>query len=368
MTLALTPEKRAKRFEFLQRRQEGIGGSDVPVIIGLSPYKNAVDIYYEKTRPISEEDIEDDNIHQLRGHSFEAMALAHYWLKTGRRGRRVSTPTRHPDYPNVVVNIDFDIFADPDRPEGMQGPGVGETKSPIKEVFRKVHEHGLRDTELVQLQTNIAVARREWGSFNYFNMEDSNGPVLPLDQVANEEMGAFLLSNAQRFWNEHVVPRIPPDPTEWRLMERKDAPKIVDLSGERVTLPTDDAFARQARRLLDCKDTYKEAEKRYRELQDVVFEQLRETGVGKAHIPGSANLTVVTKAGRKGFDVKRLANHLALDRDKVERWLQDWRVNGADIGVEDIGRLLFECVLDLSVFETEGDPSQYLLANRTSEE
>lgn len=365
--LQLTPESRARRFDFLTRRQGGIGGSDMAPIFGLSDYKNALDIYHEKTRPIREEDIEDDNIHQLRGHTFEEMAVAHYWAHTSRRGRRVSGATRHPDFPNVVVSLDFEIFQDQTREEEWsRGTGVGETKAPVAGVFRSIREKGPRDAVLIQLQTNIAVARREWGSFNYFNMEDKDGPTLVVDQPLDADMGSFLLTNGQRFWDEHVVPRIAPDPEEWRLLAEKEAPDIKEVGGDLKMLPNDDGFAADVRQMLEAKDVADLAEKNYRRLQDAVFQAVRDQGIHKARLSQLARLTVVTKKGRAGFDKARLADHLPLDRDKVERWLDYYP--DAEIPAADVGRLLFDCVLDLDIFRTEGQPSQHLLAAWTDKE
>lgn len=372
MTVArFTPEQRQARLEFLQRRQQGIGGSDLPAILGLSQYQDCLDVFHSKTRPIREEDVEDDTIHQLRGHYLEGTALAHYWLHTGRKGRAVKKPVSHPDYPAVSVSQDFEVFSDEARPEGFRGVGVGEIKCPVSSVYRKVHESGLRDSELVQLQTNIAARRAEWGTFCYFNMEDKDGPVLALDQVADVDMGAFLLAAGQRFWDEHVVPRVAPDPKAWRLLERTDAPKLVELSGEMVVLEKDGAFARKVGLMLDAKDTMSEAEEHYRTMQKDVLEALLAQQIGKAQIPGLARLTVVTKAGGKKLDADRLRNHVPLDRDLVEKWLREWQEGEPEVPhftPEDVGRLLFECPLDLERFYVEGSPSQYLLPKRSSSE
>lgn len=396
MTMPLSATKKKERLAFLRRRQFGIGGSDMPVILGLSTFVpqgrsnplNCLDVYFSKTRPIREEDIEDDNIHQMRGHAFEEMALAHYIAKTERDCVRVSEPTSHPDYPNVIVSRDFQIEPDESREEGKRGRGTGETKSPISKVFGKVIESGLRQSELIQLQTNIAASQDEWGSFCYFNMEHNSGPVIAVDQLANPDMGEFLLKNGQRFWDEHVVPRIPPIPSEWKLLEGEAAPIIVDMSGE-LQIIEDDIFTATVVRLLDRKDNVKKAKEQFEETKQEVFQYLTEfpcpecgpdevglqvecercdgtglIGLGKAQIPELARLTVVTKKGQTSRNWAQLQDSLPLDRDKVERWLREWDSRFGGEWEADLGRLLFECIIDLSVFETVGNPTQYLLPNR----
>ena len=400
--MMMTKEARAKRLRFLERRQGGIGGSDMPVILGLSTYipegrskpLNALDVYYSKTRPIKEADIADDNIHQLRGHTFEGMALEHYMVKTGRECvGHSSDPTRHPDFPHMIVSIDFGIEPDEEREEGKRGRGTGETKSPVSSVFGNVIDHGIRQSEIIQLQTNIAVDQTEWGSFCFFSMEHKKGPVIAVDQMANPEMGRFLLETGQRFWDECVVPRIPPVPSEWKLLEAEGAPKIIDLSGEFTVIDDDDLFRALVERCLKRKDLTKEAEEQYRETLAQVFKYVTEypcdacegsggdvddvpcdacggsgvTPLAKSQVPELARLTVVTKKGSVSRDWGSLQNAMPLDRDAVVRWLQGHRVDPeSDLTDENIGRMLFECGLDLSLFESVGYQSQYLLANRSA--
>lgn len=395
--MRLTDSERARRLRFLTRRQRGIGGSDMPVILGLSTYipegrsnpRNAIDIFHDKTRPIREEDIQDDNIHQLRGHSFEGMALEHYTRKTGRTVTAVDPKegTFHPEYPNVIVSRDFQIEPDEERAEGFRGRGTGETKAPVKEVFGHVIDHGLRQSELIQLQTNIAASQDEWGGFCYFNMEHNKGPVLAPDQMADPVMGKFLLEAGQRFWNEHVVTGIRPVPSEWKLLEDENAPVIIDMSGE-LELLTNAVFRKLVARCLDRKDTKNDAEAQYRETLAEVFEWLKAypcpecsgkaddcprcdgagtVPIGKAQLTELARLTVVTKKGSTSRSWPQLVDALPLDRDMVARWLAEWdsRFRDDPKWKVALGRMLFECELDLTAFETVGHQSQYLLANRS---
>lgn len=371
-------EQRAERRDFLERRQGGIGGSDLPKILGLSSYGNALDVYYEKVRPITEEMIEDDSIHQLRGHALEDMALAHYWVHTGRRGRKTGVLTSHPEYPNVIVRRDFEVFADEGRPEPIRGTGTGEIKSPVSYVFGKIIDDGLRESEIVQLQTNIAASRHGWGTFCYFNLEHSDGPVKAVDLVADPDLGQFCLEAGQRFWDEHVVPRIPPDPHEWaRLREDPDAPPIYDLSGEVYSVPDDDLEYRAAlARELELKDLKNEAEEAYRAQQSLLFRLTVERGYQRAHAPAVGKVTMVTRKGSESFLKDTLANALPLDRDKVESFLREHMeevaeavAEGGNIQLtpEAIGEMLFRCTLDLDLFRTVGNPSQFIRTSRSND-
>lgn len=355
-----TEAERERRYEFLVNRQKGVGGSDIPRIVGVSSYGNALDVYYEKTRPIDKALIDDDTIHQMRGHQLEGTALAHYWLHTGRRGRATGIVVSHPDFPNVRVRRDFEVFAESNNlPEGAEGTGTGELKAPVSAVFGKVISDGLRESEIVQLQTNIAASRHQWGSIAYFSLEHSKGPITYADLLADEALGQFLLEQGQRFWDEHVVPRIPPDPNEWaHLMQRADAPPIYELNGEVDPVVDDEPLVTAIAKEIELKELKKEAESVYRTAQSTLFDLMVEREARKVHAAGVGKATVVTSKGREKLLEDTLRNAMPLDRDKVERWLRE--SGGGPYDPADVGRMLFECTLDIDQFKTRGEPSQHV--------
>ena len=218
---------------------------------------------------------------------------------------------------------------------------------------------------MIQLHTNIAVSRRGWGSFCYFNMEDQNGPVMSVDQVADPELGQFLLEQGQRFWDEHVEPRIPPNPADWAMSGMSDAPPIVETSGTLEILEDDDILEGMVRRLLDAKDMKKEATEAFDELKVNVLTALlaRPEPIGKAQIPGLARLSVVTKKGRVTTNMDALKESMPLDRDKVAKWVKEFGIEFPS----DVDDMMADCGVDFDLYRKEGNPSQYLLPNRTKE-
>ena len=61
--LVLVDTENLPREEWLEWRRKGIGGSDVAAIMGISPFRTARDIYYDKLKIVSveEEDEFDDS-------------------------------------------------------------------------------------------------------------------------------------------------------------------------------------------------------------------------------------------------------------------------------------------------------------------
>ena len=58
--LVLVDTENLPRKEWLEWRRKGIGGSDVAAIMGISPFRTARDIYYDKIKVTSLEDDEEE--------------------------------------------------------------------------------------------------------------------------------------------------------------------------------------------------------------------------------------------------------------------------------------------------------------------
>jgi putative phage-type endonuclease len=63
--------------DWLQWRKEGIGSSDAPIILGVSPWKTPFQLWEEKTSDTVEE---QTNWATVRGHELEPVARSHYEL------------------------------------------------------------------------------------------------------------------------------------------------------------------------------------------------------------------------------------------------------------------------------------------------
>lgn len=344
----------------------GIGGTTMAAILGLSPWKNALDAYHGLTRPdelYSDEEIE--SIDLRRGRELEAKIGEWYTEETGEPVEPWEGWAEHPDFPAFVVHPDFRLPPHDGKPEG-----VLEAKAPRWSVFQRVYEEGLRQSEIVQLSTYAAVLGYERAAFAYGNLEHEAGPCLPIDPGVDEELGAFILEVGQRFWDEHVQPRIPPDPDEWRLIEDPASPTVVETTGEREEVE-DPELVELTRQLLEAKSLKKKNEELYEERRDTVkaiIEERYETD--RIRVPGVAKLTIVRNAGRKKFSKDALRGHRPIDRDHFVRWLREGRitVTSDELAEREFGSIAeaYDAVaddlaLDLDQFVRQGDPYSYLL-------
>lgn len=69
------------RLEFLEKRKFSIGSSDIPIILGLSPYKTALQLWEEKTGKVSKP---EQNFAQARGTQMEPIARDWFNEHTGK--------------------------------------------------------------------------------------------------------------------------------------------------------------------------------------------------------------------------------------------------------------------------------------------
>ena len=103
--LILTVAEAEKDHEkWLQVRNQGIGGSDAGVILGLNPYKSRLSLWLEKTGQAQPEDL-SDNERVYWGKNNEPMIARYFEEKTGKHVRRCGT-MQNGDYPWMLANVD----------------------------------------------------------------------------------------------------------------------------------------------------------------------------------------------------------------------------------------------------------------------
>ena len=92
--------------EWLRYRGQGIGGSDAAIVLGLSPYRTARDLYLEKTGTPVEKD-NADWVAMEYGKRLEGLVAEIFAHKTGLRVYQELKMLRHPLYPFMLANVDY---------------------------------------------------------------------------------------------------------------------------------------------------------------------------------------------------------------------------------------------------------------------
>nr|DAT92723.1 MAG TPA: Exonuclease [Caudoviricetes sp.] len=189
---------------FLTQRKKGIGGSDIAAIIGVSQFKTALDVYLSKTT----EQPEQQGEHLYWGHALENPIIDRFIQDTGANVIRQPEMRRHPDYEWAIANADALITN-------------GDTIEAILEIKTssafKSREWGADDTDEVPIEY---IAQVQWYMWIYDVNEAYLAALIGGNQyrqyhiTRDDELIAMLAEKAQAFWQNHVIPRIPPEPQD----------------------------------------------------------------------------------------------------------------------------------------------------------
>jgi putative phage-type endonuclease len=285
----------ARSKAWVEERRKGIGGSDMPVILGVSPFKTKRELWLEKTGRMPDP---EPTPAMERGRHLEDMIAHIYAQKTGRRVVRRRKAIVHPHFEFLRANIDRQI-----QSTNGKGPGVLEIKAPGLHVFSKCKREGLPAYYFVQLQHYLTVTGRQWGSFMVFSAERWDGIHFDIDY--DPGLSDLMVERADEFW--HTV--------EQGIEPKEDDGPELDLpsvGGEMVRIETP-AWAAAVEGLRVAKDLSAEAKALEDEAKAEVQRLMQEAGADVAEGAG-ARIYWKEQAGRKSLDKKRLeAEHPEID-------------------------------------------------------
>lgn len=96
--------------EWERLRKRGIGGSDVPALLGVSPWTTAAELYDYKVGALARLPMNDA---MEWGHDLEEPILRRYARRTGFELRKQDGILRHPDFSWALASLDAEAY-DPD--------------------------------------------------------------------------------------------------------------------------------------------------------------------------------------------------------------------------------------------------------------
>ena len=88
-------------------RRKGIGGSDAAAACGVSPWKTARDLYWEKTRAADSLGDEDNWVAKEIGKRLEELVVQIFMKRTGYEPYAIRKMFRHPLFPFMLANVDY---------------------------------------------------------------------------------------------------------------------------------------------------------------------------------------------------------------------------------------------------------------------
>lgn len=195
--MALTNEQLAAR---------KVGGSDVATILGLNPYKSAVELYHEKRGTIDVEDFSEnlpveagnvleDGIAELAGKH-----MARHWNRSVKL-RRCNLTLSHPKYDWLTVHIDRDVVGE-ERGVELKNVGYQAARNWGPAFTDEIPNYYIPQPMTYMLIKGYPV----WTVAGYFGGADLRLYELERDKDWDE----IIVGRTHNFWYEHVLKGIPP--------------------------------------------------------------------------------------------------------------------------------------------------------------
>lgn len=239
-----------------EERQHYLGGSDIPAIMGVDPYKTSLQLYLEK-KGLWDEQV--DNLHTRFGKHNEEFIAQEYSLLTGNTLQPVAIKV-HPQYPYLVAHIDRIILAD------GKAPGIFEAKTSAfgKRYHSFQHEQlqleQMRNVPIeyyVQCQYYMALT-----GYAYCHLVVLIGgrEIKVYELEANQDWQKNILLEATNFWENYILKNVQPKPqidhTTTLALLKKIHGDIQDTTIELSSNIMQDHFA-----LIECQNKITELEK-----------------------------------------------------------------------------------------------------------
>lgn len=212
---------------FAEFRTAGIGGTDVPAILGLSKWRTPFDVYASKLHLVAPPPMSEEAI---MGTLLEPLLFQRLADVKGVRVLRVEAAFRRKAEPFIVCNPDGFVLPTAQSPE----PAIAEGKTRSEFDRKKWGEDEsdeVPDEERLQAEYYCAITKIPNWIFPVFFGRN----LVVFKGKANPEIGEELVGAARTFWNEHVVPQIPPKPMTGEAAEawlRKRFPENVNAMRE----------------------------------------------------------------------------------------------------------------------------------------
>lgn len=225
-------------------RAQGIGASEIAVLVGLSRYSTPIEIWRRKLGLGESEDV--GSYARDLGVEIEEPIAAAWAKRAGKRIARVAT-LQHPSRPLALATPDRAVFAPDHAPTFHRRPLTdllgAEALLEVKSTnWRQAHEWGPEGTDqipteyLCQAHWQGAVA----GIGEVIVAVDVDKTKLRTYRVSVDlDFFGSLYEAAERFWSDHVLARVPPPPDGTaayldtvKMIHRTQATRdLVDASG-----------------------------------------------------------------------------------------------------------------------------------------
>jgi putative phage-type endonuclease len=255
----------------------GIGGSDLAAILGLSKWRSPYQVWLEKTgRHRSDE----STLPMRWGTYAEEFVAREYAERTGRGVQRYNAMLRHPDAP-LIGHIDRLVIPEGAKTASHKGQirtSIGlECKTVSAFAAGRDSEWGPEGTDqvpgqyLIQCAAYLALTGcQHWDLAALIGNHDFRIYRFNRDM----ELESYLLEESSRWWRDHVIADVPPDPVS-EAEARERWPRHAD---GKIIHATDDV-GQQLRQLAAIRQLIRTMEAREKAVKDDLYPALADAEV-----------------------------------------------------------------------------------------
>lgn len=258
--------------EFHAERRTGLGGSDMGAVLGLNPYRTPFQVWQEKTGRVEPF---TGNLQTRFGSYAEEFVAREYCERTGHKVQKFNAMLRHRSAP-IIGHVDR-LVVPPGakvashRHQIRTNRGL-EAKTAHALAAARSDDWGDDGTDqvpapyLVQCAVYMALTECDhWDLACLFGNSDFRVYHLERDL----DLESMILEEASRWWRDHVVADVPPDPTTEAEARQRWA---AHQPGKIVALDEDQADL--MRRYAALKTQERELEKEIQRVRDLLIPYL----------------------------------------------------------------------------------------------
>lgn len=190
-----------EKSEWLKYRKKGITGTDAAAICGLNPYHSAFKVYMDKTSDVIES---HDNEAMRQGRDFEEYVAQRFTEETGLKVRKANAIFQNEKHPVMLADFDRIVTG---MSDGKKAGLECKTVSPYSANKWKDGQIPLHYQ--LQVQHYLAVS----GYDCWFIAALIFGTEFLIRKIdRDEDIIKNLITIEERFWHEHIMPKVMPEP------------------------------------------------------------------------------------------------------------------------------------------------------------
>ena len=276
---------------WLEERKTYIGGSDLGSILGISNFRTELDVYFEKTSEGVAEDTAGEAAYW--GNVLEDVVAQEYAKRTGFKIEKPAGLIHHSEHPFIACNLDYWVIDNKGNRHILECKTANQMKvtcwgeegtDQIPESYLYQVAYYAAITGASRVDIAVLIGGQDFRIYRYDK-----------DEVKESQ----LIKAAKKFWNNHVLAGVPPQPRT-----QEDAAKLYPKANG-LEVRANDTILEKVCVLQDLKAREKTISEEIKGLQLSIKDYMQE-GEALVGEEGHCYATWKNSKGRASLDTNKL--------------------------------------------------------------